>query len=94
MDKPALRSEKGGAYMLRTLSLFEKYEINTDGVCPKRRYRWNILHWSKNNFKSTNNTNRDNFVVDLIIFKRRMKWPTNTQHLTTQGLSQFFCSLK
>ena len=40
-------------------SPFEKYERNTDDICLKRRYRWNILQWSKKDFKSKNNTNGD-----------------------------------
>ena len=44
--------EKGGANMLRTLSLFEKYKNNIDNVGRKRRYSRNILQWSKNDFKS------------------------------------------
>ena len=38
------------------LFLFEKYETNIDDVGGKRRYCWNILQWSKNDFKSKNNT--------------------------------------
>ena len=54
-----LCSEKGGTNMLRTLFLLEKYETNIDDVGGKRR--WNILQWSKNNFKSKINTNGDYF---------------------------------
>ena len=42
---------------MRTLFLFEKYKTNIDDVGGKRRYCWNILQWSKNDFKSKNNTN-------------------------------------
>ena len=45
--------------MLWTLFLLEKYETNIDDVGGKRR--WNILQWSKNNFKSKINTNGDYF---------------------------------
>ena len=45
--------------MLWTLFLLEKYETNIDDVSGKRRYSWNILQWSKNDFKSKINTNGD-----------------------------------
>ena len=46
MVQPALRSEKGGANMLGTLSLFEKYESNNYDVSGMRRYSRNILQWN------------------------------------------------
>ena len=36
-----------------------KYKTNIDDVGGKRRYTRNILQWSKNDFKSKNNTNGD-----------------------------------
>ena len=55
----ALRSEKGSVNMLRTLFLIEKDETNIDDIGGKRRYCWNILQWSKNDFKSMIYTNGD-----------------------------------
>ena len=39
--------------------LFVTYKTNIDDVGWKRRYSRNILQWSKNDFKSQNNTNGD-----------------------------------
>ena len=54
-----MRSDKGGANMLRTLSSFEKYKTNIDDVGRKSSYSRNILQWSKNDFKSQKTTNGD-----------------------------------
>ena len=45
--------------MLLILFPVEKYKTNIDDVGKKRRYFWNILHWSENDFKSMIYTNRD-----------------------------------
>ena len=34
---------------------------NIDDIIGKRRYGWNMLHWSKNDFKSKKSTNGDYF---------------------------------
>ena len=56
MVELALHSEKGGANMLRALSLCEKYGTTNYDVSGMRRYSWNILQWNKNDIKSTKMT--------------------------------------
>ena len=46
---------------------------NIDDIKGKRRYRQNILHWSKNDFKSKNNTNGDYFNEQLLIMVQKMR---------------------
>ena len=53
--------------MLQTLSSSEKYKTNIDDAEGKRRYSWNILQWSKNDFKSKNSTNGDYSPIQLLV---------------------------
>ena len=45
-------------YVPRPLDIYG-FTTNIDDVGGKRRYSQIILHWSKNDFKSKNNTNGD-----------------------------------
>ena len=55
MVLPPMRSEKGGANMLRALSFFKSTSIIYD-VSRMRRYGRNILQWRKIKTKSMNST--------------------------------------
>ena len=70
-----MRSEKGGANMLRTLSLFEKYKTKNDDVGGKRRYCRNTLQWSQNDFKSKKSTNSYYYKGGDNLKQVAVKWP-------------------
>ena len=57
--------------MLRTFSPFEKYKTNIDDIGGKSRYGPNILQWSKNDFKSKNNTIGDYSSSKNIILREK-----------------------
>ena len=52
---------KGGANMLRAISIPEKYKTTKYDVSQMRRYNRNIFQWNKNDIKSKKMTNGDYF---------------------------------
>ena len=69
MVSSALRSEKGGANMLRALSLFKKYKTVIYDISGIRRYSQNILQWRKIKTKKQIPPNGDYYsiLIELII---------------------------